>query len=280
MSNEFPEIPAEEFNPNGENKTVSRKNINSEDENTVSAKGNFENAGEYEELEWEDEFRKRVKKKKAIPTKLAAVANLGLDVAQAWAANHPTFTVKFIDYNGLLRQSQAFLNELNQSKNYDGERANNTDNLTTIGKRLTDSLRMFKNYIKAEYDDPIAVKAAYIQHGLIERSTNSYGLPRDNDSRQQVLIKLVAKLQEAGNPFAGKSYGLSHWQQLQTDHQTIWNNSKNTRMGKSDITNNTDAQFKELKNVLSKLRAQIKIDFDGQDVNKVLRTFSFMKENA
>ena len=280
MSNELPEIPEEELNENGENETASNKIANPEAENTDATDSETETTEEEDDSEPEKAPKKKVKKKKAIPTKLAAVANLGLDVAQAWAVNHPTFTVKFTDYNSLLTQARTFLNELNQSQNYDGEKVTNTDNLTAINKRLTDGLRMLKNYIKAEYDDPIAVKAAYIQHGLVERTENSYGLPRDNDSRQQVLIKLVDKLQEAGNPFAGKAYGLSHWQRLQTDHKEVWDDSKNTRMGKSGVTNNTDTQLKELKNVLSKLRAQIKIDFDGQDVNKVLRTFSFMKENS
>lgn len=280
MSDQLEEIPQEDTELAAKNETTAQDETNK----TTTAEDEQEEKGEDEGEKPAKKVKKvkkeEVKKKNAIPTRLAALADLGISVSKAWAINHPTFTVKFTDYQSLLNQAQTYSDSLGISQNYDGEKTTNTDALKDLNKRLTNALRMLKNYIKAEYDSPIAAKAAYIKHGLVELSENSYGLPRDNDARQKCLLKLVAVLQEAGNPFAGKTYGLSAWQLLQTEHQTVWNASQNTRMGKSSITNNTDLAYKELRNMLVKLRAQIKIDFDGQDVNKILRTFSFMKENV
>ena len=280
MSNELDEVSEEELNKTGEEETVlltdaTKTPADAENKEEEAAKKTEEN-----EEKPKKKDKDKVKKKNAIPDKLAALANLGIDVAKAWAINHPTFTVKFTDYQTLLLQAQTFSDELSQSQSLDGQKTTNTDALKDINQRLATALRMLKNYIKAEFDNPNAVKAAYISYGLIALVGNSYGFPRDNDLRQKCLLKIVAKLQEPANLFAGKPYGLAAWEILQTDHEIIWEGSKTSRMGKSSVSNTTDTSRKDLRNILSKLRQQIKVDFDGQNENKILRTFAFMKENV
>lgn len=212
------------------------------------------------------------------PSDYVNLAELGRSVAQGWENNYPDYTIKFTTYNELSTLSNLLRTKAEVNTQHDTFKKDNTSELKKVNKEIEEAVKMLRRYLKAESHDDAQLNTQYALYGLETDSKGLYALIKDNDRRHQRIVLLIAKLSEQGNVIATKAFGLAHWQQLQTRHSKAWEDSKNMKKQKATLSRETKAYSVQLNELLSKLHAQLKIDFPKADRPKVLREFGFLNE--
>lgn len=212
------------------------------------------------------------------PSDYVNLAELGIIVAQSWQNNYSDYTIKFVTPSELLNLSVLFKTKAVENTQQDVYKKQNTTALRTVNKEIDTAIKMLRRYLKAEYVTEKNLSTHYAQYGLELDKGNSFSIVSDNDRRRQRMSILIAKLSEPNNPIAAKQFGLSHWIQLQAQHNTAWDDSKNMKTRKTTLSRETQKYAAEVKELLRKLQAQIKIDFPKTDHPKVLREFGFLNE--
>jgi hypothetical protein len=212
------------------------------------------------------------------PSDYVNLAELGRSVAQGWQNNYPDYTTKFTTYSELSTLANLLRSKAELNTQQDTFKKGNTAELKLVNKDIEEAIKMLRRYLKAESPDNSQLNTQYAMYGLEANSKGIYSLIQDNDRRYQRMFVLIAKLSEPNNIIAGKSFGLAHWQQLQARHSKAWEDSKNMKKQKATLSRETKGYLLQLKELLSKFQAQLKIDFPKADRAKVMREFGFLNE--
>jgi hypothetical protein len=209
------------------------------------------------------------------PTDYNNRAQLAITLVANWQQFHPNYVVNFTNIVDFTALAQSFYDKANQNANHDILKKNNSANLKSITQEIRKNTARLKEYIRDEYDTNI--EAMYAAYGL-EKVNNNIAFPTDNDSLMQRLGILLAKLQEANNPLAGRKQGLAYWEDLITRHATEWVTAKNMKATKSQLAQECKDMHKIVGDKLSKMYRQIAIDNDRDQVASVRRSFGFLNE--
>ncbi len=212
------------------------------------------------------------------PQDYTNLAELGLTVSRSWTSNHADYTTKVTEQGALLTLSNDLKSKAVQNTQYDNEKRHNTVALQNVNQEIEEAIKILRRYIQAEFPTIKDFSALYRDYGLEPNTKNTFTFPKDNDRRHQRLTVLLSKMNEAGNIFATKPYGLTYWTELSTRHITEWEKSRSLKSGKSALSREVKSKFDELKEILRLLQAQIKIDFPRTETSKVLREFGFLGE--
>ena len=211
-----------------------------------------------------------------IPTNYADRAQLGMKVARNWQNNFPSYTTKFTTFADLLQLSQNLADEASKSKQAQGKKRVNTVKLQTLNKTIDDSLAKLKSNIQHATD---TTDSTYFGMYGIQKIRTTYMFPRDNDSRIEALEQLVAKLREPNDIVAQEAQGLAFWESLAAQHKAEWEQGGDINSDKSTASGGAKNYFKDCGNLLTKLQAQIRIDFNASQLPTVLRAFGFQQES-
>jgi hypothetical protein len=212
------------------------------------------------------------------PSDYVNSAALCVNVALNWRTRFSTYEVKFANFTDFETEANAFKAKALVNASQDSTNSNAVALLKTTNKTINESVKVLRKYIVAEYPLLKNVNTHLLNYGLETNSRGTYEIPSDNDRRVQRITILVNKMSEPNNPFAQKDFGLTHWQQLQTDQKTAWETSLEGKGDKTTHSRETKAYFDTLNEVLRKLSLQIKIDFPKADHKKIMREFGFLNE--
>lgn len=209
------------------------------------------------------------------PTDYINRAALAVNVATKWGSSYPTYNVNFTTQTNFLTKAQALQAKSTQNATHDAVKKDNTNALKEVRKQIRANTTRLKNYIKDEYEEN--ADAMYSAYGL-EKIKNNFIFPTDGDRLSQRLSMLLVKLQEPNNPIANRKQGLTYWQNLITEHDTLWAASKNMKMDKSNLVIECRDLHKEIGDILSRLYRQIALDYPRDQVALIRRNFGYLNE--
>ncbi|MDR2926774.1 MAG: hypothetical protein LBV41_01005 [Cytophagaceae bacterium] len=154
-----------------------------------------------------------------------------------------------------------------------GERRIITQTFAAINSEIDNSLKYVKGYIADMFTKENA-KAYYTQFG-IEKAGNKYAIPRDNDTRQHSLEKMIKALDS--NDMGTRKYGKTYWEALY--HRFV--NTKqaaSTRDGETSVQVSNKAELKaKIIKTLNALISLVKANYPD-NWKEELRMWGFQKE--
>lgn len=210
------------------------------------------------------------------PVDYVNLASLGVNVGKQWRDNFPEYSPTFCSKTEFLLFHEQFLAEAQLNNEHDALKKKNTAALKEVNATITTSTKRLKEYIRDAYSKD--AEPEYAAYGLEKTKTNSYAFPKDNDSRKECLARLIARMSSPQNPLANRTQGLSYWTDLVTRHTIEWEKSKNLKSRKAELSENCKANLKKATTLQKKLLAQIKIDFEKENLATVRRRFGFLNE--
>jgi len=222
---------------------------------------------------------KKVKRSPKTPTQQANAALLSLEVGRRWANNHPQWQVPFADAVLMQREGQILKDMLQRVDSNETSKKRNTLDLEASNKRINAAITKLKGYIRTEYDSTKGWDEYFKEYGLTPNKSGTYMLIADNALRQVALQKLIAKLQEANNPFANRTLGLLQWQDLQQQHARLWETSNDLRADRSLLTPQISEQYDKLQVLFDKMLKYIDLSLNKEQAVGLKRSLGFLKES-
>ena len=230
-----------------------------------------------------------IKEPKPRPTAMlntiAKISSQAQTVGRMWQNNQPNFVsanFSFRDFENEANQLEAILAEDNLNET---QRNQSKLTLATIKTRLTNGIVMLRSYLKNEelLNSNFNLASEYIdlgfQYKVNKKNYQYYAFPANVEEQTDTIEKITTKMQEAGNPYANKDFGLAYWQALKVDFINSWQNSEMLRSQKSFLIKKKEDQSKKVKNMVLSLKMQIRAAYINNDADKMLRTFGYLKEN-
>ena len=210
------------------------------------------------------------------PVDYVNLASLGVNVGKQWRDFFPDYNPTFCSKQEFLLFHEQFLAEAQLNNEHDALKKKNTVALKEVNATITSSTMRLKEYIRDVFGKD--AEAEYAAYGLEKIKSNSYSFPKDNDSRRECLARLIARMNSPQNPIATRTQGLAYWTDLVTRHTIEWEKSKTLKSRKSELSENCKANLKKATTLQKKLLAQIKIDFERENLPTVRRRFGFLNE--
>jgi hypothetical protein len=226
-----------------------------------------------------ENLEKKTKRAPNVPKSNVELAELCVRVAESWRDKHPNFSVDYIDYNQMLSLGNQLLQAAEENLAVTDDKKTNTISLETINKEINNSAKFLRKYIQDEYSELSDLSDYYQKYGLIKMSNGSYQFSGKNVLRLQGLNKLVDKLSEPNNPFAGRKRGLAYWQNLRDAHATAWDDSQDLKQNKSELSQTAGDLNVEIDFLLRRFLTSVKGAFYGKNFVKARRSFGFLREN-
>jgi hypothetical protein len=232
-------------------------------------------------------------------------------VANSWQANHPTYTVSFTSPSDLSTKSAALRAARQESSSKQSAKFQNTSRLIAVNEAIKKALSTLKNMIKVSYPNMKNYHNLYGQYGLvyhvpeprvkkettpndnniIDLATNAqknttkpkkvsglYIIPADNDERSATLLDIIRKLSTPNDPLAPQANGLQKWLDLRDEHTEAWEESKELKSGRTVPVRKSKSLREEANALITRLRYDIKQDFNVPNIDSVYREFGFLKE--
>ncbi len=231
-------------------------------------------------------------------------------VASSWQTNHPTYVVDFTTPIALSNKAAELRAARAENSSKQSAKFENTTRLITVNKAIDNALSTLKNMIKVSYPNMKSYQNLYGQYGLVSHvpeprakkattpidanvdlSTNAptsttkpkkvyaqYIIPADNDERNTTLLNIIQKLSTPNDPLAPQPNGLQKWQDLQDEHKKAWDESKSLKSGRTVPVRKSKSLREDANALISRLRYNIKQDFNVPDIDGVYREFGFLKE--
>lgn len=231
-------------------------------------------------------------------------------VANSWQTNHPTYVVSFTTPFDLSDKAAELRAARAESSSKQSAKFENTTRLMTVNKAIDKALSTFKNMIKVSYPNMKNYQNLYAQYGLVlyvpkprvkkeitptdtnvvletnvpasttkpKKVTTQYIIPADNDDRNTTLLNIIRKLRTPNDPLAPQENGLQKWEELQSEHAEAWEESKSLKSGRTVPVRKSKVLREKANALISRLRYNIKQDFNVSDIDGVYREFGFLKE--
>jgi hypothetical protein len=207
-----------------------------------------------------------------IPTSNADIAALGLRVANTWA-NYPTITIEWITQVDAATLATNYKNIILQTSQTKGSGRDKVRQLQELDELINDNIYRLKMLIDLEYGKSQR-SSHYADFGIVKQF-QSFGIPKDRDSRLEALRLMVSSLATA--PFQANAYGEAYWQDILTQYDAL-KTALETEVGKvsEDVVDK-----KILREQVIKLLKSMKLILRGNfpDTSSgVLREFGYLDE--
>ncbi len=231
-----------------------------------------------------DEDKKDDKKKKVVrapnvPSNSVELGKLCVRVGESWRDKFPAFRVDYTDSAQMLTLGEQLLIAATENLTVTDDKRANTKSLTALNAEINDSAKHLREYIRDEYSEESDLSDHYIKYGLVKASSGTFVFSAKNTLRAQNLDKLVSKMEEPNNPFAGRKRGLNYWRSIRDGHAAAWESSQDLKQDRSEFSKTASDLNAEIETLLRRFLASVKGAFYGRNYVKTRRMFGYLREN-